>query len=106
MGGMDQSLLGAIRRLEDAGELLRVSDPVSVEFDLAAVLWELATGPTVLFDNVVGHSIPVVGNLLNRRDKLATVLDIPREGLQERLMVALRRPIPPQVESKATWTDQ
>lgn len=103
---MDQSLAGALRRLDDAGELLRVPGPVSVDFDMAAVLWELSHGPAVVFEDVIGHSMPVVGNLLNRRDKLAVALGVPLAELQGRLATALADPLPPEPVPAGAWTEQ
>jgi len=103
---VDQSLAGALRRLDDAGELLRVPGPVSVEFDMAAVLWELSHGPAVVFEDVIGHSMPVVGNLLNRRDKLAVALGVPLPELQGRLATALADPLPPEQVPAGAWADQ
>jgi 2,5-furandicarboxylate decarboxylase 1 len=87
----------ALGRLECSGELKRIYAPLSADFELAATLWKLRHGPTLLFENVSGHSAPVLGNLLNRREKLATALQIPADQLQDRAIQALHRPIAPDV---------
>ncbi len=81
---MPQDLRSALELLEQHGDLQRVQTSLSWKYELAAVLWELQAGPTVLFENVEGYEgSPVVGNLLNRRDKLSTALGIPAESLQQ-----------------------
>ncbi len=92
---MEQDLRSALAKLEQAGQLLRLTHPLSWEYDLAAVLWKLAQGPTVMFENVDGYDIPVVANLLNRRDKLAYSLGISPSQVQQHVAAALRSPIPP-----------
>lgn len=94
---MSQDLRSALDLLERHGHLKRVQSRLNWQYELAAVLWEIQSGPTVLFENVSGYSTPVVGNLLNRRDKLATSLDIRVDELQERVVRALANPIAPQV---------
>ena len=95
---MPQDLRSALELLEQHGDLQRVQTSLSWKYELAAVLWELQAGPTVLFENVEGYEgSPVVGNLLNRRDKLSTALGIPAESLQQHVAQALANPIPPTV---------
>lgn len=94
-----QDLRSAIDALDEAGQLLRINAPISVDYEAAAVLWEVAHGPAVLFDNVVGSTMPLVGNLLNTREKLAISLEVSEGGLQERLMEAVERRMIPEVVS-------
>lgn len=98
---MSQDLRDALALLEKSGDLLRVRAPLSWKFDLAAALWECESGPTLLFENVVGYSTPVVGNLLNRRDKLATALGLSAGDLQQHIVDGLRRPIAPTLVEEA-----
>lgn len=98
---MFDDLRTALRILESSGELLRVDAPMSPDYELAAVLWRLQKGPTVLFENVEGYRGSVVGNLLNRRDKLATSLGLSADQLQARVVGALRNPIEPILVSDA-----
>lgn len=102
---MRQDLRSALELLEGAGDLLRVRAPLSPTYELASVLWELRHEQTVLFENVQGHDTPVVGNLLNRRDKLATVLGIEADHLQNRVAHALAHPIEPAVISSGSCMD-
>jgi 2,5-furandicarboxylate decarboxylase 1 len=98
---MFDDLRSALRDLEASGNLLRVHAPMSYEYELAAVLWRLHDGPTVLFENVEGYDVPVVGNLLNRRDKLAVSLGLQPGELQKRVVHALSHPIAPVIVDDA-----
>ena len=59
-----QSLRHHLARLEAAGELHVVREPVDLEFELAAYLCLLPSSRTVLFDAVRGHSAKIVANPL------------------------------------------
>ncbi|VBB44882.1 Putative UbiD-like carboxylase (modular protein) [uncultured Desulfatiglans sp.] len=60
--------------LDGRGELVRVSKPVEDGHEIFNVLWhlsELGGGPAVVFENVMGGDIPVVGNLFGTLDRFA-----------------------------------
>jgi 2,5-furandicarboxylate decarboxylase 1 len=90
----DQGMRGFAAALERSGELHRVRRPVDLRFELGAVLSLRQTGPAQLFEQV-GGAIPVVGNLLNRREKFARALGIARPALHSRCLAALRDQIAP-----------
>jgi UbiD family decarboxylase len=92
---------GLLATLESCGELHRVKRPVDPRFEIAAVLSLRKQGPAQLFENVRDHSIPVVGNLLNSRERMARALGIARSDLHEFCVAALRTPISPVVVAQA-----
>lgn len=94
-GPIGQDLQTALQQLESAGQLRRVKAPVRCEYETAAVLWEMAHGDTVLFENLVGYDMPVVGNLLNRRDHLATILGVAPRDLGERVLEGVEQQVEP-----------
>jgi 2,5-furandicarboxylate decarboxylase 1 len=96
-----QDLQSAFASLEKAGRAVRVKTPIHWEFEAAAVLWELSHGPAVLFEDVVGYDIPLIGNLLNTRDKLATALGIDDDQLHERVLSAIDNRATPEVVDRA-----
>lgn len=102
---VEQDLRSALARLESAGELLRVKAPMSREYELAAVLWKQAHREAVVFENVDGYDSSVVGNLLDRRDKLAISLGVQPEQLQEHVVSALDNPVDPVIVDEAPWQE-
>ena len=92
---MDQDLRGALTAYQAAGRLVRVSEPVDCHFEAAAVLWRLDRGPAAVFENVPGYAVPLVGNVLNSRDKLALALGVPFESLQAHIVAALHQRVAP-----------
>ena len=54
-----------IAQLEEGGELRRLQTPVSPYLEMTALCDRVlrASGPAILFENVPGHTMPVLGNL-------------------------------------------
>ena len=87
-------------RLEAAGQLARVTRPVETRFEIAAGIRRMSDtkGPALRFENVIGHSMPVVGSLFADRAKALLALEVatPAEG-NARFLRGLHAPIPPRV---------
>ncbi len=58
-----------IQLLEQDSELLRINDEVELKFDISGYIRNTSDveGPALLFTNVKGHSMPVVGGLYSSR---------------------------------------
>lgn len=67
-----------LSQLHDNGELFRVAAEVDTEFEIAEITARLckkrSDSPALLFENVKGHSIPVVTNLLGSRNRMCKAL--------------------------------
>lgn len=96
-----QDLQSAFAALRASHKAVVVSEPIHWRYEAAAILWELQHGPAVLFDDIVGYEIPLVGNMLNTRDKLASTLGIEAEALQEHVLAAMDSGVPPAVVADA-----
>jgi 2,5-furandicarboxylate decarboxylase 1 len=76
--------------LEQRGDLLRIKRTVNPRLEASAVLRALddTEGPAVYFENLRGHEIPTLGNLLSNRRRLAWALEAEgdfRQTVRERL---------------------
>ena len=91
----DQSLRSVLAAFEDAGELRRISEPVSPRYELSAMLAASDGGPALLFESVDGVRLPVVGNVLATRERIAAALGTSVAGIQERMLGALAAPVAP-----------
>ena len=62
---MTNDLREFLNLLEAKKDLVHISRPTSPRFEIAAGIRKTSDieGPALLFDNVVGHSMPVVGGL-------------------------------------------
>jgi len=89
-----------LARFERAGRLLRVTAAVDPRFELPGVCTRLHRDPALrqhvaLFENVQGHTMPVVGNLCDTREKVAFALGCEPAELLARGIHAVEQPIPP-----------
>jgi len=92
---LDQSLRSVLAAFEDAGELRRVCEPVSLRYELSAMLAASDGGPALLFESVDGSQLPVLGNLLATRTRIAAALETTVDRIQQRMLAALASPIAP-----------
>ncbi|WP_211467097.1 4-hydroxy-3-polyprenylbenzoate decarboxylase [Collimonas silvisoli] len=89
-----------IVKLEQLGELKRVSTPISPNLEMTEICDRTlrAAGPALLFENPVGHSMPVLGNLFGTPRRVALgmgaddVSELRRIG---HVLAMLKEPEPP-----------
>ncbi|MBL8659815.1 MAG: UbiD family decarboxylase [Rhodospirillales bacterium] len=98
------SLREFIARLEGAGRLVRVREPVSPVLELTEIQTRLLAeqGPAVLFENVLGengaaYDMPVLVNLFGTVERVAWGMNREPEQLREvgETLAFLRQPEPP-----------
>ncbi len=89
----DQSLRAFVADLERTGDVLSVPESVEWRYEVSAWLTELAHGPAVRFQSVAGQALPVVGNLLNSRSRIARGLGTDVETLQQKILAAINAPL-------------
>jgi 2,5-furandicarboxylate decarboxylase 1 len=102
---MEQSLRSILSDWETTGDLHYVDRPVDPRHELGAVLWLRRHGPAQFFRHVKGHEMPVMGNLLNTREKIARGLGVQRSQLQENCLAALHNGIEPVIVAEAPVND-
>jgi 4-hydroxy-3-polyprenylbenzoate decarboxylase len=89
-----------LRQLESCGALKRVQQPVSPRLEITALSDRVlrAGGPALLFEQPVGHRIPVLANLFGTPERVALGMGAsdPRE-LREvgHMLASLKEPEPP-----------
>ena len=66
-----------IQELENAGEIKRVKTEVDADLEIAEILRRAmyANGPAILFENVKGHDMPVLGNAFGSLKRLEIGLE-------------------------------
>lgn len=86
-------------RLEKAGRLVRVKEPVSTHLEMTEIGTRLIAsgGPAVLFENVTGHSMPVLINLFGTVERVAWGMGREPHELREvgETLAFLKQPEPP-----------
>lgn len=94
-----QSMRHFLHQLAGTGALHEVARPVDLRFEISALLKLRDQGPAQLFRNVRGGAMPVVGNILNSRDRYALGLGIPVGTLDAHCARAVEQTIPPVIVS-------
>jgi UbiD family decarboxylase len=96
-GVSSQSLRATLADFERTGDLHYVDRAIDPRYELGAVLALRGPGPTQFFRSVLGYQMPVVGNLLNTRDKIARGLGVEPDQVQAACLAALERGLPPEI---------
>ncbi len=89
-----------IAQLEKIGELKRITVPVSTQLEMTEICDRVlrAQGPALLFENVAGHTIPVLANLFGTPRRVALGMgEESTRALREvgKLLAYLKEPEPP-----------
>jgi 4-hydroxy-3-polyprenylbenzoate decarboxylase len=90
----DQSIRPFLSALDAEGQLLRIGKPVDIAFEVSALLSAADAGPALLFEET--GSLPIVGNLLSSRQRIAASLGIAVGDIIPALHRSIREPIAPQ----------
>jgi len=101
-----QSMRAFLAALEDAGDLVTISQPVALDYEIAACLAEADAGPALRFSQVKNAAMPVVGNLLNVLPRFAAALGGSVDTLQTALIAAIETPLPHRLVASAPCQQQ
>jgi len=88
-----------LESLERSGQLLRIHDEVDVKHEIAAYIRKTSDteGPALLFENVKGHSMQVVGGVFATRKLMLHALQMTEENVIADFTAALERCEPPKL---------
>jgi 2,5-furandicarboxylate decarboxylase 1 len=101
-----QSMRALMARLSEAGDLLVLEQALSTEFEVAACLAEVDSGPALRFDRVNGYGMPIVGNMLNSLPRIAMGLGITAANLQRAIVAAIEAPLQHRLLTSAPCQEQ
>jgi 2,5-furandicarboxylate decarboxylase 1 len=90
-----QSLRRFLITLTEREALRIISKPASVDFEISAYFSLIGDGPALLFENIPGHDLRVVGNLLPTRERIALGLETAVADLQRKIVNAIGAPVAP-----------
>ena len=95
-----KNLRDFIRLLEKRGELKRITQPINPKLEMTEICDRTlrAQGPALLFENPIGHSMPVLANLFGTTQRVALAMGAESpEALREigKLLALLKEPEPP-----------
>ncbi|HLH23469.1 MAG TPA: UbiD family decarboxylase [Chloroflexota bacterium] len=84
-------------RLEAEGDLLRIADPVTWEYEIVALTRESSDvqGPALLFERVQDSRFPVLSGLFAAQRRVALALEVGERELYDAYREREERPLPP-----------
>lgn len=87
---MDLTFRAALTRMQRAGRIASVVAETSHEYDIAAALKHHDGDKALLFENVAGYRIPVVGNVLASAANCEAAFGTDRHGIRQLVARSLR----------------
>ena len=98
-----------LNALEKQDDLRRVAAPVSPVLEMTEICDRVLKqgGPAVVFENPVGHDMPVLGNLFGTPARVAQAMGrASTDELREvgKLLAFLKEPEPPQGDPLRRWS--
>jgi len=93
-----------LQLLEKKGLMMHISRPVDAVHEISTLIKKL-DGKPLHFENVNGHSMPVISNICASRELVCMGIGVARRDLIMRLADAIDHPTPPAVEEAAGYTD-
>lgn len=98
---LDTGFRSALRRLQAAGRIRTFPGEADTEFQIAGMMKKLDGGPALLFPNVRGHAMPVLGNLISSRENCEAAFGTDYLGIREFVARAFGNPVPPVLVAQA-----
>jgi 2,5-furandicarboxylate decarboxylase 1 len=88
-----------ITRLEKEGELIHIKEHLSPKFEISTVIkyFTRMRNAALFFDHVEGYQIPIVGNLLGSKERLALALGVTESEIMGRYLSCKEKRIKPVV---------
>ena len=89
-------------------EILRIKVPVRTHLDMTSLVFELehaGKSPVVVYENVEGHTMPVVTNIAGSRKLLAACLGVPQAELPSAFRERVQKVIACETVPEAPWQE-
>lgn len=86
-----------LARLEEQGDLLRIAEPATWEYEIVALTRQTSDieGPALLFEQVADSQLPVLSGLFAARRRVALALEVDEEHLYDVYREREDQPLPP-----------
>lgn len=97
LGALDLRFRTALARMRDAGRITGVSRKVDTHLEIAGLMKRHDGDRALLFENVIGHSMPVLGNFLASTPNVLAAFGLDLHGVREAMTRAMTTPIPPEL---------
>ena len=95
LGVIDTDFRSALRRLDRAGLLARITRTIDPDLEVAATMKHHDAGAALLFEHVKGHDVPVIGNVFATPESSQAAMGLDRRRLRDALARGIRTGIEP-----------
>jgi 2,5-furandicarboxylate decarboxylase 1 len=103
---IDSRFRTALRRLDEAGRLVKVRKPVDPDLEMAGLMKRHDGDRAMLFESVTGHEVPVVGNLLCSAANCEAAFGLEATQIRRLVGRGLDAPEPPVVRPEGPAQEQ
>jgi UbiD family decarboxylase len=108
---MAQGIRDFVAAYEQAfpGEVVHVTDPVTTEFDVMALVLEYERRrrwPILLFEKVTGADMPIIANVVASRTALAWALGVPEARLAQEYARRIKETVEPKLVTGAPFHER
>jgi 2,5-furandicarboxylate decarboxylase 1 len=98
---LDTRFRSALERLSQAGRILTFEQPANPNLEIAAVLKKHDGKQALLFSDVVGSELPVIGNLLSSKENCEAAFGLDFNGIRGIVQRAMGGPLKPELVTDA-----
>jgi 2,5-furandicarboxylate decarboxylase 1 len=95
IGQVDLRMRTALRRLDEAGRLLKIESRVDPILEIAGAVVKLDGGPAMLFEDVAGYDVPVFANAVASNENVLAVFGHDMAGVRQIMSRGLTKSIKP-----------
>lgn len=95
MSALDLRFRTALTRMRDAGRIMAVTRKVDTDLELAGLMKRHDGDRALLFESVIGSSMPVLGNFLASPANVFAAFGADRDGVRAAMTRAMTDPVPP-----------
>jgi 2,5-furandicarboxylate decarboxylase 1 len=102
---IDTRFRTALRRLSTAGRIESFTGTADTEYEIASILKKRDGGKAILFPEVNGFNMPVIGNFLASQQNCEAAFGMDFRGIRQLVGRAIANPIEPRVLPTAPWQE-
>lgn len=104
-GALDTRFRSVLARMAERDRLQAYVAPAEPHLEIAGIMKKLDGGPALLFTNVRGYDVPVVGNLLAAQENCEAAFGVGFATIRNFVARALSNPIPPELVASGPAQD-
>ncbi len=102
---IDTRFRTALKRLAAAGRIESISGSVDTNLEIASILKKRDGNKAVMFSEVKGFDMPIIGNVLSSQANCEAAFGIDFRGIRKLIERGMTKPLEPKVMPSAPWQE-